>query len=125
MSQSSEHDVANGVPGWQGFVVAGVAFPMYLVLDQVISRNAAWVAGLFIGVILGSAVIFWPEKNRLWYWIALTSLTVAHIFIVILVPWPKEDFASTMVWPLGAADFAVTLGLMIGLSKLSKNLNWR
>jgi hypothetical protein len=71
--------------------------------------QAAWVSVMMIAL---AARFFWDLRNRLWFWMTITTITLLHVPLILLIPWPFKQLTYIAALPFGLADFGIAYGII-------------
>jgi len=84
--------------------------PLYFVFDYMGNSGGGFAAACCAGVLITSARAFWDSRKCVWFWTILVILLLAHIPLVVFVPWTDRSYPGVVLAPYALADFGVVYG---------------
>ena len=103
-------------------VVALCSLPFFLFAylgDPGRGRTAA-ICAFVIGT---TSRAFWDLRKHVWFWITMSILVVAHVPLVLLIPWSSKSYPGMVLLPVALLDFAIVYGCIISVEKVMKGIN--
>jgi hypothetical protein len=104
------------------WVVAAVLlpFPLYFLFDH-FGRPGNGRAAWFCATVIFLAVKFrWELHKKKWFWPTVVAIVLAHLPLILYVPWTSNWVPSFLIFPLCLVDFVVTLILIHQVEKRMK-----
>ena len=101
---------------WALWVIlsATPVFVLFVYLGGVGKGLAAYLAFSIIAV---AVRYFWDLKNRIWFWVTIALVAIAHLSLIIFVSSPERDYNKIQLLPICLLDF----GIVWGIIKLAEN----
>jgi len=95
-----------------GFFIGICVIPIFFLFANYGDPGKGQAAAISAGVIGAITRIFWGLRNQLWFWATVAIIAIAHIPIVLLVPWPLVRWSYVQLLPIGFLDFALAYGVI-------------
>ena len=105
----AEKVTARTVKKW-AFIALLLSLPVAMVVSHFVDPGRGRAAGVSLALIILSLRAFWYLRKRVWFWMAITLLTIIHVVLIVVVPWTNKSFPAPTLWPIGIADFAAIYG---------------
>ena len=78
--------------------------PLYLIFSASGNAGRGTAAICFGGAIIIATRLGWDLKKRAWFWLVVGLMVLVQIAMVLLIPWPNNDYALPIVLPVGFLD---------------------
>jgi hypothetical protein len=82
-------------------------------------EGLARAGSVSLAVLLVVGYVSWDFRRLGVYWVLMASLAVAHLLILVFLPWDNQRIPGAVVIPFGLLDFA--LGLFCAYTTLKKH----
>jgi hypothetical protein len=76
-------------------------------------------AGVGAAIIAVCAKMFSDLRQSIWFWLALTSMTLFNAALVLLIPWSSKEYPGIVLLPVALPDFALAYGVFRLAQKMS------
>ena len=63
-------------------------------------------------IIVGAVRYFWDLRKRVWFWMTTAFIVSFHVALVLVIPWPDNDWRGVQLLPIGLLDFAIAYGII-------------
>jgi hypothetical protein len=121
MTDTEKDEIFDVIPQQWGYPVGAVGLAVMFAFVAAGDEEAAGAAAVSTGVVIATALICRPLWRRIWFWIVMGLVALAHAAAVFLVPWPDELVPGVQLVAIGFADIAAVLALMWLLGKVLPN----
>jgi len=64
------------------------------------------------GLIVVVLKYFWDLRNRVWFWLTITFIVSLHVALILLIPWPDNDYRGVQLLPFALLDFGIVYGII-------------
>lgn len=105
---TNKHRQPIGSMGKEWPLLVGIcASPLYFLFAYFGDPGRGQAATVCAIALAFAARPFWDLRNRVWYWITLVVITLLHILLILLVPWPYKQLSYVALLPAWFVDFVV------------------
>jgi len=64
---------------------------------------------------------FWALRHQVWLWVTIAIVILAHILLILSIPFSNRNVPAPILAPIGLADFAIVYGCVRLAQKLNRN----
>lgn len=112
MTEKTTENVTRRTAIKWGLIAALLSLPFAMVVSRFVDPGRGRAAGISLALTILAIRAFWYLKQRPWFWMTITALTIIHVVLVAVVPWTNKDIPAPALWPIGFADFAFIFGFI-------------
>lgn len=120
VDENEKNELVRMMPMKESAIIAGCGFLTYLLLDNFLHQNKAWIIGISTAVLIFTYRSFLPVHEQKWFKISFTIAILLHIILFFFVKTTIVELRSTYVWPIGLADLVLTIGMIIIIQRLMR-----
>ncbi len=95
-----------------GLTVAVLTLPVAVIVGYFVNRATGMAAWVALMMMIGAVRAFWHLRRHTWFWMSVAALTIIHVVLIIVVPWPTKSFPAPELWPVGIVDFLAICGFI-------------
>jgi hypothetical protein len=99
-------------------ILCGLPFFFFFAYLGDLAKGRA-VAGC-VGMIVLVVWMRWELSRYVWFWMTITILVLAHVPLVLFVPWSNKNYPGVVLLPVGLLDLAIIYGSIKFVEKLMK-----
>ncbi len=89
-----------------------------LVIGSDTSDAEGWAVFSASGSVTMIVRVFWENRAYRWYWGTVVLLTLIHILLIMLIPWPAHYATGKGDEIFVVLDFAITFGIVTLAARL-------
>ena len=112
MEGNSEGVIFDAPPRWQGFAGAAFAIAIFLIFASSGYEGRGRIVAVSFVAVVASTRICWPLRGKMWFWVLMTIILIAHLLVVFGFSWSNERYPAFTLIPIMVADIAVILGIV-------------
>lgn len=71
--------------------------------------RAAWFSALIIALV---TKYFWDLRERVWFWIIIATIVVAHVCLIVFIQWQPRSLSYVALLPIAYLDFYSCYGII-------------
>jgi hypothetical protein len=94
------------------FAVGLCAGLLWFLFDLFGDPGRGLAAGIGAGMTVLVTRYFWDLRRRVWFWITMAIIVLAHVLLVVFIRWPSARVTWVALLPVGWADFGVCYGII-------------
>lgn len=95
-----------------GALVGLCCSPLFFVFAYFGDPGRGMAAMISSGLIVVLVKYFWDLRNRVWFWITIAFIVGLHVALVLLIPWPDNDYRGIQLLPFALLDFGIVYGII-------------
>lgn len=95
-----------------GYAVGLCASLLYILFDLSGDPGRGLAAAIGAGMTVLVTRYFWDLRMRVWFWITIAIIVLAHVLLVVSIRWPYARATWVALLPVGWADFGVCYGII-------------
>jgi hypothetical protein len=99
-------------------IAFALGIPLYIFLALIGQSSPGFPAAIALCMVVLNVGMFWRSRSRVWFWITVAVLSLAHSLLIVLIHWPRSTMIGRALLPIGGLDFLIIFGCM----KLSQRL---
>jgi len=77
-----------------GLIASVLTLPVFIVVGYFVHRTAGLAAWVALGMMIGAVRAFWSLKQHAWFRMSAAALTINHVVLIAVVPWPARASRS-------------------------------
>jgi hypothetical protein len=125
MDNSAEDVIFDTPPRWQGFAIALFSGSIFLAFASQGHTGLGRSIMISLATILGAIRIFWPLRNRIWFWFMTATISITHLLAIVYFSWPNVPCPGYIILIIILIDLSIILGMIWTIANVIRKFELR